>query len=278
MSIKEEFTLTDKQFKIFQDLIKEHTSITISDEKKELIYGRLSRRLRKLNLNRFEDYYEMLKQGDLQELENFINVITTNLTSFFRESHHFDYLKDVMIPKLLVENAASKKIRVWSAGCSTGEEPYSIAMTLMESIPDINSWDVKILATDIDSDVLAKASSGVYKAERVESLDKQTISQWFKRGKGEKSGYVRVAPELQSLISFKQLNLLNEWPFNGGFDVVFCRNVVIYFDKDTQKVLFEKFSQALQPHGEMFIGHSETLFKISDDFELLGKTIYKKCA
>jgi len=278
MSQQREYEFTAKQFKAFQDLIMEHTSIVISDEKVELIYGRLTRRLRKLNLNNFDDYYQLIANGDNEELEQFINVVTTNLTSFFRESHHFDYLNSTVIPRLLDQNADSKKIRVWSAGCSTGEEPYSIAMTLMESIPDIHKWDVKILATDIDSEVLTKAKAGIYSSDRIEGLSDKTVKQWFKRGKGKQEGFVRVAPELQSLISFKQLNLLKEWLIKGPFDVLFCRNVVIYFDKPTQKILFEKFANILADHGQMFIGHSETLFKISGDFELLGQTIYKKCA
>lgn len=256
----------------------EQTSIVISNEKKELIYGRLSRRLRKLNLSKFEDYYQILMNGDHAEMENFVNAVTTNLTSFFRENHHFDHLRSVVIPKLLQENAASRKIRIWSAGCSTGEEPYSIAMTLMEAIPNIDQWDVKILATDIDSDVLARAKSGVYKADRIEGLPPHLLRRWMKKGKGIQEGNVRVAPELQQLISFRQLNLLRDWPIRGPFDVLFCRNVVIYFDKPTQKILFEKFSNVLSAHGHMYIGHSETLFKISEDFTLLGQTIYKKCA
>ena len=278
MSQQREYEFTSKIFKAFQKLIMEHTSIVISDEKEELIYGRLTRRLRKLNLTNFQDYYKLIANGDSEELEQFVNVVTTNLTSFYRESHHFDHLKSTVIPNLLVQNAATRKIRIWSAGCSTGEEPYSIAMTLMESIPDIHTWDVKILATDIDSDVLAKASSGVYRDDRLEGLSDETVKQWFKRGKGKQEGFVRVAPELQSLISFKQLNLLKEWPVKGPFDVLFCRNVVIYFDKPTQRILFEKFANVLPAHGQMYIGHSETLFKVSDDFELLGQTIYKKCA
>jgi len=278
MSQTREYEFTTKQFKAFQTLIMEHTSIVISDEKEELIYGRLTRRLRKLGMTSFDDYYNLIANGDSEELEQFINVVTTNLTSFYRESHHFDHLKNELIPKLLEQNAGTKKLRIWSAGCSTGEEPYSIAMTLMESISDIHTWDVKILATDIDSDVLAKASAGIYRDDRIEGLSDETIKQWFKRGKGKQEGFVRVAPELQSLISFKQLNLLKEWPVKGPFDVLFCRNVVIYFDKPTQKILFEKFAGVLSAHGQMCIGHSETLFKISEDFELLGQTIYKKCA
>ncbi len=278
MSQPIEYEFTSKQFKAFQELVRVHTGIAISDEKKELIYGRLTRRLRRLKMDSFEEYYQLVKSGDNEELENFINAVTTNLTSFFREAHHFEHMKTVLIPKLLEQNATSKKIRIWSAGCSTGEEPYSIAITLMESIPDIHHWDVKILATDIDSEVLAKAKSGIYKAERIEELPQEMIKQWFKRGKGSKEGFVRVAPELQSLITFRQLNLLADWPVKGPFDILFCRNVVIYFDKPTQKILFEKFSNVLAAHGHMYIGHSETLYKISDDFELLGQTIYKKCA
>ncbi|MFK8066791.1 MAG: protein-glutamate O-methyltransferase CheR [Gammaproteobacteria bacterium] len=273
-----EFEFTDKQFKKFQKLILEHTSITISDEKKELIYGRIARRLRKLNLDSFEDYFSIVDSSGSEELESFVNAVTTNLTSFFREKHHFEHLKSTVIPGLLEHNFSSKKIRIWSAGCSTGEEPYSIAMTLMESIPDIHTWDVKILATDIDTEVLSTAMNGVYREDRIDGLSKAQVKQWFKRGKGAKAGYVRVAPELQELISFKQLNLLKEWPFRGPFDILFCRNVVIYFDKPTQKVLFKKFAEVVPSYGEMFIGHSETLHNVSEDFKLMGHTVYQKCA
>ncbi len=273
-----EYEFTDRQFKKFQDLILEHTSITISDEKKELIYGRIARRLRKLRLGSFDEYFKLVEYDGSEEIENFVNAVTTNLTSFFREKHHFEHLKSEIIPRLLQHNHSSRKIRVWSAGCSTGEEPYSLAMTLMESISDIETWDVKILATDIDSEVLNTASTGVYREDRIEGLSKAQIKQWFKRGKGAKAGYVRVAPELQQLISFKQLNLLKEWPFSGPFDVLFCRNVVIYFDKSTQKILFKKFANVVPSHGQMFIGHSETLHNVSEDFKLMGHTIYQKCA
>lgn len=278
MAENREYKFSDRQFNQFQSLIMELTSIKMPLEKKELLYGRLTRRLRALQLKGFDDYLKILQSGDEAELESFVNSVTTNLTSFYRERHHFEHLQNVVIPRLRKTNDDTRRIRIWSAGCSTGQEPYSIAMTLMDAMPDIREWDVKILATDIDSQVLETAAKGVYRADRIDGIHKDIAKQWILRGKGNNQGYVRVAPELQELITFKQLNLLTKWPIKGQVDVVFCRNVVIYFDKDTQRVLFEKFSRVLPPQGHMYIGHSETLMKISDDFDLLGKTIYQKAA
>lgn len=278
MAENREYKFSDRQFHQFQELIMEHTSIKMPLEKKELLYGRLTRRIRALGLKGFEDYLRLVQSGDPVEMESFINSVTTNLTSFFREKHHFDHLRDEVIPRLRKANADTRRIRIWSAGCSTGEEPYSIAMTLMEAMPDIYEWDVKILATDIDSQVLATGQRGIYRADRVDGIPRHLAKEWVYKGKGSNKGHVRMSPDLQEFISFKQLNLLGDWPVKGPMDVVFCRNVVIYFDVETQRVLFKKFSNVLPEHGHMYIGHSETLLKISEDFDLLGKTIYQKAA
>jgi chemotaxis protein methyltransferase CheR len=198
------------------------------------------------------------------------------LTAFFRENHHFLYLKNTIIPQLIKQNALSKRIRIWSAGCSTGEEPYSLAITLKQSIPDIDQWDIKILATDLDANVVAHGKAGIYRADRIEGLDENVKRRWFKRGTGDNDNAVKVAPELQELITFKRLNLLHDWPMKGPFDVIFCRNVVIYFDKDTQRVLFDRYANILKPEGHLFIGHSESLYKVSTRFDNLGQTIYKR--
>lgn len=271
-----EFKYTEKDFHCIRDMVTEHAGISLSDAKKDLVYSRLSKRIRILGMSGFQEYCGYLKQGHEEELVNFVNAITTNLTSFFREKHHFEYLKSTVMPRLLQENAASKRIRIWSAGCSTGEEPYSLAITVKEALRGTYGWDVKILATDLDTNVVDKAKNGVYTQERVDGLDKNIVKKWFKKGSGNHAGFVRVHPELQELITFKQLNLMHSWPMKGQFDVIFCRNVVIYFDKPTQKVLFDRYADIIQDNGMLFIGHSETLFKVSTRFKLIGNTIYRK--
>ena len=279
MSERREFEFTDRHFNWFKELVMEQTGIALSDQKKDLVYGRLARRLRKLNFDDFNQYYQLLKDNPGDELIEFINSITTNLTSFFREQHHFDFLSNDALKYLLNARKTEKRLRIWSAGCSTGEEPYSIAKTILESVPNIKTWDIKILATDIDTDVLHKASQGIYDKKRIEGLDKTKIEKWFLKPKEkESSDKVRVHPKLRELITFKQLNLMGDWPMRGQFDVLFCRNVVIYFNKDTQRVLFERYANILKDDGYMFLGHSESLYKVSDRFSLLGKTIHKKAA
>jgi len=271
-----EFKFTDKDFDLLKRIVGEHTGIVLTEAKRNMVYGRLARRLRVLKLSSFADYIALLEGDNDEELVNFINSVTTNLTAFFRENHHFEHLKNHVFPTLLEKNQVSRRIRIWSAGCSTGEEPYSLSITVNDFFADYPGWDVKILATDIDTNVLEKAASGIYTEERIEGLDPALIKQWFVKGKGEKSGMVKVRSELQKLVSFKQLNLLQEWPMKGQFDVLFCRNVVIYFDKPTKIKLFDRYADTLVSKGNMFIGHSETLFQISDRFSSLGGTIYQK--
>jgi len=271
-----DFDFTDRDFEKVRNLVKSHTGISLSDAKKDMVYSRLSRRLRSLEIEKFSDYCSLVEGGDDAELIKFTNAITTNLTAFFREDHHFQYLAKTVVPELMKSNIKDRRIRVWSAGCSTGEEPYSLAIALKESIPSFDSWDVKILATDLDSDVLQTAKNGVYNSDRIDGLTSARKRNWFLKGKGDNDGTVRVRPELQEMITFKQLNLLREWPTKGPFDFIFCRNVVIYFDKETQKVLFDRYANVLKSDSHLFIGHSESLFKVSDRFGLLGQTIYKK--
>ena len=274
-----EFHFTGADFRFIRDLVAERTGIMLSENKRDLVYGRLSRRLRELNMSRFRDYCGLLQAGHDEEMVNFVNAITTNLTSFFRENHHFDFLGKQLLPSLLqrkLENNDERRLRIWSAGCSTGEEPYSIAMVLKEVISDFSHWDVRILATDLDTKVLAKARSGIYEQSRVEGLSKSRLRKWIKKGRGENQGKVRLSPELQELITFKQLNLMDEWPMSGPFDFIFCRNVVIYFNKPTQQVLFDRYADLLDHQGYLFLGHSETMFQKTDRYQLIGKTIYQK--
>lgn len=270
-----DFEFTEADFKRVQQLVGEHTGIALSDAKHDMVYSRLSRRLRARSLTDFDTYCRLIESGqDETEMVEFVNSITTNLTSFFRENHHFEFLGKELLPALMKKNAATRCIRIWSAGCSTGEEPYSIAMVVRETVPD--DWDVKILATDLDTNVVNHGATGVYDEQRVDGLPAALLKRWFRRGTGGNAGKVRVAPELQSLISFRQLNLMQEWPMHGQFDVLFCRNVVIYFDKTTQQRLFDRYAERMVSDGHLFVGHSESLFKVTDRFELLGKTVYKR--
>ena len=272
-----EFPFTDTDFDCIRTLVNQHTGIVLSNAKRDLVYSRLTKRLRQLRLDSFQAYCRVLQTGDPGELEQLVNAITTNLTMFFREAHHFDALATTLLPALMHRKTRPRRLRIWSAGCSTGEEPYSIAMVCKTVLPDMEAWDVKILATDIDSHVLATAQRGVYSTERVQGLSPAHLQRWFSKGRGVNTGLVRVVPALQELITFRQLNLIHSWPMRGPFDIIFCRNVVIYFDKATQRQLFERFADLLDPHGYLCVGHSESLFQITDRFELLGKTIYRRC-
>ncbi|MDH5300966.1 MAG: protein-glutamate O-methyltransferase CheR [Gammaproteobacteria bacterium] len=271
-----DFVFDDKDFEEIRVFVKQHTGISLSDAKRNMVYGRLSRRLRHLNIKSFADYMDLVKQPGSPEVGDFINAMTTNLTSFFRENHHFEYVRKTVIPEVMKANMATRKIRIWSAGCSTGEEPYSLAMTLASSIPSIDTWDVKILATDLDTNVLAHAERGVYDIDRVESVPDEYRRRWLMKGKGSNSGSVCMSRKIKDMITFRKLNLMMDWPMRGPFDFIFCRNVVIYFDKETQKKLFDRYADILIPHGHVFLGHSESLFKVSTRFELVGNTIYRK--
>ena len=273
---RQEFTFTDRDFEYLRTLVGEHAGISLGEQKRQLVYGRLTRRLRQLQIADFAGYCHYVQQNTASEIGEIINAITTNLTSFFRENHHFEHLKGEALPDLMARNAAKRRLRLWSAGCSTGEEPYSIAMTLMESLPEIASWDAKLLATDIDSQVLARAASGVYADDRVRDLPPERMRRWFSKGQGNNAGKVKVSDKLQKLIAFRQLNLMQSWPMHGPMDVIFCRNVVIYFDKETQKKLFDRYADMLAPEGYLYVGHSETLHRICDRFRLIGRTIYQK--
>ena len=267
-----EFPMTKGNFDTIKSIAYKETGITLSDHKQNMIYGRLARRLRKLNLRNFDDYCNVISKDNSDEMTEFVNSITTNLTSFFRENHHFEYLTQTVFPGLLASRRQTKRIRIWSAGCSTGEEPYSIAM-VVKSIAALSSWDVKILATDLDSNVVAHASEGVYGLERIETMDEK-YKKYVSIDQNEDKVYLKE--DVRKLITFKQLNLLNSWPMKGPFDVIFCRNVVIYFDAQTQKTLFERYSKLLSDDGHLFIGHSESLHNVAKQFESLGRTIYVK--
>ncbi len=269
-----EFPMTDKDFQRIKKSAYKITGITLTDHKKNMIYSRLARRLRRLDMTYFSEYCELIERKNSPEITDFTNAITTNLTSFFRENHHFEFLKQQLIPGLLKANGIKRRIRIWSAGCSTGEEPYSIAMTL-SSFRELKNWDVKVLATDLDSNVVKTAKMGLYAGERADGIpDEYRRYLQF----DEKNDKVQVVSDIQKLITFKQLNLLHKWPMKGPFDVIFCRNVVIYFDNDTQRVLFDRYADMLIDEGHLFIGHSENLHNVCTRFTSLGRTIYQRNA
>jgi chemotaxis protein methyltransferase CheR len=268
----EEFQLSDEEFHEIRRVVHRTTGIALADTKRHLVYGRLARRLRALDMSSFRDYLARI-EDDAAELEEFCNAITTNLTFFFREGHHFQYLNSTLLPMLQKRNASTRRIRIWSAGCSTGEEPYSIAACINETLGALRDWDIKILATDLDSKVLAHGQDGIYNADRLDKVEKARRDRWFSPVNGGTQWSAK--DELRRLISFKRLNLMESWPFKGPFDAIFCRNVVIYFDKPTQRVVFGRMAELQRAGDHLFIGHSESLFNVCERYELIGQTTYR---
>lgn len=266
-----EYHYTRSDFETIRTLIYDHAGITLAEGKQQLVYSRLSRRLRALNLERFSDYLALLGPAT-PEWQMFINALTTNLTSFFREPHHFPILAKLA---LTIER---RPLRIWSAASSSGEEAYSIAITMAEVFGRLDA-PVEILASDVDTQVLEQGRSGIYPLERLDKMPLERKRQFFQRGGGEREGYARVAPALQRLVTFRQLNLLgSQWSIDQPFDAIFCRNVMIYFDKPTQRRLLERFMRVLQPDGLLFAGHSESFFHATDIIASVGKTVYRPAA
>lgn len=271
-----EFTFTHEDFEELRTLVRRVTGISLSDGKRELVYGRLSRRLRALGLASFSDYRQLLAAENSQEIVEFCNALTTNLTSFFREAHHFEFLREQLLAPRRADPRGSRRVRIWSSACSTGEEPYSIAMTVCEAIPEWRKWDIRILATDVDSAVLERARAGVYGADRVQGVGARRLATHFTEQPHAARTLYRISADVAALITFKALNLMHAFPMRGPLDVIFCRNVVIYFDKETQRELFARMA-CLQRAGDLlFLGHSESLFKVSDAYTLVGKTVYRR--
>jgi chemotaxis protein methyltransferase CheR len=266
------FEFTARDFARVRELIYRQAGIALSESKREMVYSRLARRLRAKGMNAFQTYLDALESGrDDGEWEAFTNALTTNLTAFFREGHHFP---------VLAEHARQAKgpLSIWCAASSTGEEPYSIAMTLCEAFGTLTP-PVSVVATDIDTKVLDAAAAGIYALERVDKLSPERLRRFFLKGKGERGGFVRVRPELQRLVEFRPLNLLGaNWPLKGPFDAIFCRNVMIYFDKPTQSRILSRFVPLLKPDGLLFAGHSENFVYASESFVLRGKTVYELAA
>jgi chemotaxis protein methyltransferase CheR len=271
-----EYAFTDADFSRIRSLVTMHAGISMGESKRELVYCRLSRRLRQLGISSFDRYCSIVEAGDSTEVPQFVNAITTNLTAFFREQHHFECLADKVLPELMARKTSARKLRIWSAGCSTGEEPYSIAIVVRDFFKNRRGWDIKILATDIDSNVLDAAQKGIYREDGTRRMPPHVLQSSFQKGMGANDSFVKVAAELKEMISFRQLNLMDGWPMRNPFDVIFCRNVVIYFSKPNQKILFDRFANALDSRGFLFVGHSESLFNVSNRFELIGKTVYSR--
>ncbi len=271
------FSMSDRDFGQIRAVIKDLTGINMSDSKRQLVYRRLSTRLKATGIDTFQGYLDFLKQGDPAELERFTNAVTTNLTSFFRENHHFEFLEKTVVPEAVTRAArGDRRLRIWSAGCSTGEEPYSIAITLRESLRNLEDWDARVLCTDLDSDVIDTCKAGMYSMQRVEKLSRERLRRWFKKSRGPGGEFVEVDDRLRELLTFKRLNLMHDWPMKGLFHLIFCRNVIIYFDKPTQRVLIDRYADILADGAYLILGHSESLFNVSDRFELIGNTIYRK--
>tara|TARA_R110001599_G_scaffold159052_1_gene346051 strand:+ start:73684 stop:74595 length:912 start_codon:yes stop_codon:yes gene_type:complete len=264
-----EFDFTMRDFERVRTLIHQRAGIALASSKQEMVYSRLARRLRATGINSFSAYLDSLERGtNVEEWEAFTNALTTNLTSFFREAHHFPILAEHL-------KKISGPIEIWCSASSTGEEPYSIAMTACEAFNTLTP-PVKIIATDIDTNVLNTAAHGVYPIDRLSKMEPARSRKFFLRGKGVQAGLVRVRPELREMITFKQVNLLGDsWGLSGQFDVIFCRNVMIYFDKPTQGKILDRFAPMMKPDGLLFAGHSENFLYVCNAFKLRGKTVYE---
>ncbi len=271
-------TLTREDMNFIARLVYEQAGIVIREHKEAMTRGRLARRVKALGLNSVAEYCAFLKTphaaGELPEL---INAVTTNHTAFFRERHHFDHLGREVMPRLMQERAGRRgRIRIWSSACSSGEEAYSIAATCRDAMGSRSDLDFRILATDIDTDILAKAEAGIYPADQFERLpaDARTMLKLEGGGRGE----TRIAEDLRRLVSFKRLNLIERWPMSGPFDVIFCRNVFIYFDTQTKASILDRFVALLSPGGFLYLGHSESLPSPHPQLRLIGRTIYERTA
>ena len=271
-----EYELSDDDFQRIRSLVRARLGIALAESKRELVYGRLSRRLRALKLQNFTRYLQRIESGDEEELQHFCNAITTHLTSFFRESHHFEFLARQLLPALERSNANTRRMRFWSAGCSTGEEPYSIAMVVLENMRHLRDWDIRILATDIDTNVLSHARAGIYSGERLRKVEQRRVQLWFEPVQDAR--HLQVREELKRLVCFKTLNLMDDWPMTGPIDAIFCRNVVIYFDRETQRQIVARMAALQRPGDHLILGHSESLLQVSSQYRLVRDTIHRRLA
>jgi chemotaxis protein methyltransferase CheR len=274
-----EFVMTAKDFSVIARIMMEEAGIALADNKVNLVYSRLAKRLRLLGIANFTDYCKLVGSAapaSQAERGEMVAALTTNVTRFYREPHHFEHLKSRVLPGLIAQAKRGAPVRLWSSACSTGPEPYSIALTLLSVFPDAGKFDVKILATDIDPNVLKVAQAGQYDSAALEPVPADLRSRWFAAVK-DMPGTFQAAAELRGLITFRKMNLIGAWPMKGKFQIVFCRNVVIYFDAETQARIWSRMAPLLEPGGHLYIGHSE---RVSGPAEALlksdGITIYKR--
>jgi chemotaxis protein methyltransferase CheR len=273
--VEGEFLFTTDDFSSIARMLYDDAGISLSESKASLVYSRLAKRLRALGLESFRDYCSLVAGSEgISERQNMLAALTTNVTRYFREPHHFEHLKTRVLPELVRRAKARGRVRFWSAGCSTGQEPYSIALTILEMMPDAADYDVRILATDIDPNVIATGRAAVYSDEAVQPVPTALRDRWMVRVKDGSRDAWGAGEEMRRLVSFRELNLMAHWPMKGQFDAIFCRNVVIYFDEPTQARMWARFAPLLNPGGRLYVGHSERVTDM-DKFETDGLTTYR---
>ena len=271
-----EYELSEEDFQHIRRLVHQRLGIALADSKRELVYGRLCRRLRALQLRTFRSYLQRVDCDIAGELQHFCNAITTHLTAFFRERHHFEFLAQQLLPALAHGHGVGRRLRVWCAGCSSGEEPYSIAMVLLENLRHLRDWDIRILATDADTDVLRHARAGHYSREQLAKVEPERVRRWFLPAPDAR--HFTVREQLRQLVRFRILNLVDRWPMQGPIDVIFCRNVMIYFDRETQRQIVARMAALQRPGDHLILGHSESLLQVSQQYQLLRDTIHRRLA
>jgi chemotaxis protein methyltransferase CheR len=269
-----EFAFTEADFRKIAAMVHGEAGIVLTEGKANLVYSRLAKRLRSIGLRSFREYCELIESRDGKgERQAMIAAMTTNVTRFFREPHHFDYIRTKVLPQLVAKAKSGGRVRLWSAACSSGEEAYSMALTLLDVMPDATNYDVLLLATDIDADVLEKGKQAVYPASALAGIPVAYRVRWLDK---DKSGETfRVGAAARALVRFNELNLLGAWPMQGRFDVVLCRNVMIYFDDETQNRIWTRFAHVMQPEGTLCVGHSERISSALKSFELVAQTTYR---
>jgi len=271
------FQLSDSQLRKISNILHEETGIYLPQSKSQLVQSRLAKRLRALNLNSFDEYCKLIaSKAGLEERRNMMASLTTNVTSFFREPHHFEHLKSTVLPPLLEEAKRGARVRIWSAACSNGQEPYSIALTILSMMPDAGDYDVKVLATDIDPNMISAARRGVYSQRSIAKAPSPLKTRYFTQETRGVSDEWRIGEEPRALVAFRELNLMDPWPFKGSFQAIFCRNVVIYFKEETQQKIWGRFAPLLAPGGWLYIGHSERVTgAAASAFDNAGDTTYR---
>jgi len=271
--MEQQYLLNNDVFERFRALIYRECGINLTDHKRALFRSRLQKRLSQLGLTSFQDYYDLVVGEQSDEVITMLDYISTNQTEFFREPHHFTFLRERVLPELAVE----KTVRIWSTACSSGEEPYSIAITLSDAVASPSTWNCRILASDISTRMLTKAATGQYSLERINSLPIDLVRRHFLLGKGNHTEVVKIKPHIANMAVFRRINLMDDrYPIKSLLDVIFCRNVMIYFDRKTQAEVLARLSRYLKPGGYLFMGHSETLQGISGEFHYIAPTIYRK--